>query len=458
MLVTSRVATHGPATWEGHPRCLPTPVGDAVVPATTKCPPFLRTPRLAEHDLASMNEQRTISPDTAARATSPPPATGAWRPGDPVGGRRFATVVTGRPFRLEGGGRLDHVDVAYETWGELNHDASNAVLICHALTGDSHATGRAGLGHATPGWWEGLVGPGRGVDTDRWFVVCANVLGGCQGTTGPASIEPATGQLYGRSFPVVTIRDIVRTQALLADFLGVARWNAVVGGSMGGMQALEWAIMFPKRVGSLVAIATSAAASAQQIAWSMVGRRAVMLDPGFAGGDYYGAAPGDGPHRGLALARQIAQIHYRSETAFGARFGRTLLDAIDEGQFALEQRFDVEGYLDYQGDKLVRRFDANSYLRLNKAMDLHDVGRGRGGIPAALARVASPTLVMSIPTDMLYPPHQQHELRDGLRAAGCRVGYSDIESIDGHDGFLTESGQIAPVCAAFLDSASTDLA
>lgn len=385
------------------------------------------------------------------------PVTGAWRPGDPAGARRFAPVVTGRPFHLEGGGVLHEVTVAYETWGTLDEQASNAVLVCHALTGDAHAAGRPGPGHAAEGWWDGLIGPGRAIDTDRYFVVCANVLGGCQGTTGPASIDPATGRPYGASFPVVTIRDVVRTQALLADHLGVARWHSVVGGSMGGMQALEWAVMLPDRVGSVVAIATATAASAQQIAWSMVGRRAVQADPGFAGGDYYDRPAGEGPHRGLILARQIAQIHYRSEEVFEARFGRELLDPLDAaGTFSLDQRFSVEGYLDYHGRKLVRRFDANSYLRLNKAMDLHDVGRGRGGVAAALGRVRGPALVMSIRSDMLYPPYQQEELRDGLLAAGVRCGFFEIDSPDGHDGFLIELGPIGRVLEGFLDGVWDD--
>jgi len=228
---------------------------------------------------------------------------------------------------------------------------------------------------------------------------------------------------------------------------------------MGGMQALEWAVMFPERLRSLVAIATAAAASAQQIAWSMTGRRAVELDPGFAGGDYYDHEPGDGPHRGLALARSIAQIHYRSETVFDRRFGRGLIDPLDAaGTFSLDQRFDVEGYLDYHGDKLARRFDANTYLRLNKAMDLHDLGRGRGGVEAALGRIAVPSLVMSIRSDILYPPAQQELLRDVLRAEGRRVGFYEIDSDDGHDGFLLEAAQIAPLVAGFLDGSDPSLA
>ena len=375
----------------------------------------------------------------------------------PLGRRQLTTVNSGRSFHLEGGGSLPEVVVAHETWGELDADGSNAILVCHALTGDSHAAGRAGDAHPGEGWWDGLIGPGRALDTNRYFVVCSNVLGGCQGTTGPASLDPRTGRHYGSTFPVVTIRDMVRTQALLADHLGIARWASVVGGSMGGMQALEWATMFPDRVGSVVAIATTTAGSAQQIAWSMVGRRAISGDPKFRGGDYYDAEPGDGPHQGLKLAREIAQIHYRAEAVFDQRFGRTLLDRLDGPLgFTLGQRFDVEGYLDYHGDKLVRRFDANSYLRLNKAMDLHDIGRGRGGVDAAISRIKSPALVMSISSDMLYPPYQQERLRDLLVANGSRCGFYEIDSPDGHDGFLIELQQIGSLLEGFIDAANHD--
>lgn len=386
-------------------------------------------------------------PDAPTSPRTPPPVTGAWLPGDPVGHRRFHTTE-GRGLPLEGGGLLRDVTTAYETWGELDADAGNAVLVCHALTGDSHLAGPAGRGHPAPGWWDELVGPGRALDTDRFFVVCANVLGGCQGSTGPASIDPSTGRPYGSRFPVVSIRDMVRAQARLADHLGIRRWLSVVGGSMGGMQALEWAVMFPERVRSLVAIATTAAASAQQIAWSAVGRRAVVLDPGFRGGDYYDAEPGTGPQDGLALARSIAQITYRSDEVYQDRFGRASLDPLDT--FTLAQRFDVEGYLDYHGSKLVHRFDANSYLRLNKAMDLHDLGRGRNGIAAALARISVPTLTMSVTSDALYPPRLQHELRDLLAAGGTPVEHLTIESPHGHDAFLIETDLVGPPTAEFL--------
>ncbi len=381
------------------------------------------------------------------------PATGAWRPGDPVGHRSFLTVLGAedpRRFQLEGGDHLEHVDVAYETWGTLDEAASNAVLVCHALTGDSHVAGRSGEGHPTPGWWDALVGPGRALDTDRWFVVCSNVLGGCQGTTGPASTDPRTGRPYGGAFPVVSIRDMVRVQAGLADGLGIRRWRAVVGGSMGGMQALEWAVMHPERVGGLVLASTTAEASAQQIAWSHIGRMAVQADPGFRGGDYYDAGPGDGPHRGLAVARMCAQVTYRSDEVFTERFHRTLLGRLD---FTLDPLFDVEGYLDYHGRKLARRFDANSYLRLNRAMDLHDVGRGRGGTAAALARVQAPALISAVRSDGLYPPDQQRALRDGLLAAGRVAEWVDIDSPHGHDGFLLETAQFAPHVRRFLEAA-----
>ena len=377
------------------------------------------------------------------------PASGAWRTGAPGGDRRFAMVAMGRPFVLEGGGLLREVTVAYETWGELDADGGNAVLVCHALTGDSHAAGRSGPGHPTDGWWDALIGSGRPLDTDRWFVVCANVLGGCQGTTGPSSIDPATDRPYGSSFPVVTVRDTVRTQAAVADQLGIDRWLAVVGGSMGGMQALEWGTMYPDRVRGVAAIATTAAASAWQIALSSVQRNAIVLDPGWRGGDYYDADPGDGPHMGLAVAREAAQISYRTEAVFEERFGRKQLDPLDD-RFTMWQRFDVEGYLDYHGAKLARRFDANSYLAINRAMDLHDLGRGRGGVRRALARITAPVLTLAIDSDTLYPAYQQELIHDTVVAVGGDGTHIEIASPDGHDAFLLETEAMGEALVPFL--------
>ncbi len=376
------------------------------------------------------------------------PVSGAWQPGHPVGRRQFITLADHRPFALEGGGALREVTLAYETWGSLAAGASNAVLVCHALTGDSHAAGRQGNGHATAGWWDDMIGPGKPLDTDRLFVVCMNVLGGCQGSTGPASVEPATGTPYGSRFPVVTSRDMVRAQARLADFLGIGSWLTVIGGSMGGMQVIEWAVMFPQRVRSFVSLASCMASSAWQIAFSAVGRTALALDPNWRGGDYYDAPAGEGPHRGLAIARAIAQITYRSDEVFGDRFGRDLVDPVDV--FRMWDRFQIESYLDYHGVKLVRRFDANSYLVLNKAMDLHDIGRGRGGIGAAVSRVRAPSLVVSISSDTLYPPSQQTEMRNALVAAGLRCDHHLIQSPQGHDGFLLEFDHIGPMVTEFL--------
>ncbi len=395
--------------------------------------------------------------DAAPRRRAHPstlPVSAAWRPGDPVGHRQFMRLAADRPFTLEGGGRLSDLTIAYETWGELDAAGENAVLVCHALTGDAHAAGEIGAGHATPGWWDGLIGAGRALDTDRVFVVCANVLGGCQGTTGPASAHPDDGSPYGSRFPVVSVRDIVRTQAALADHLGVRRWLTVVGGSMGGMQVLEWGVMFPERVRSLVPIATAAAATAQQIAYGAIGRKAIALDPLWRGGDYYDAAPGDGPHEGLAIARALAQITYRSDDVFTDRFGREVVGSLDG--FSMWQRFEVERYLEYHGDKLVRRFDANTYLVLSKAMDLHDVGRGRGGADAALTRIQVPTLVMGITTDTLYWPHQQLAIRDRLVANGVRCEYVEIDSPHGHDAFLLEIEQVGMAVASFIEDVEKD--
>jgi homoserine O-acetyltransferase/O-succinyltransferase len=384
-----------------------------------------------------------------------PTATGAWMPGDAPGERRFFSPDSNRPLALDGGGVLRGITLAYETWGTLDADASNAVLVCHAWTGDSHLAGPAGEGHATPGWWEGAVGPGLAIDTDRFFVVCMNVLGGCQGSTGPASIDPATGTPYGSRFPVVTIRDMVRAQRSLTDHLGIGRWHSVVGGSMGGMQALEWAITYPDRVASLVVIASCLQSSAQQIAWGAIGRRSIRLDPKWRGGDYYDAEPGDGPHEGLSIARMVAQVTFRSDDVFTDRFGRE--PARDnaalgtEQRFALWQRFEVERYLDYHGDKLVRRFDANSYLLVGKAMDLHDVARGRSGLDAALARIRVPTLAMGIWSDVLYPSYQQREIAARLDAQGTPARYVEIDSPHGHDAFLIDLDQVGAALGPFLD-------
>ena len=362
------------------------------------------------------------------------------------------TVTDGRPFALEGGGRIDDVVLAYETWGTLHADGSNGVLVCHALTGDSHAAGTIGPGHGQDGWWDDLIGPGKPVDTDRWFVVCANVLGGCQGSTGPSSFVPGTGRRYGASFPQVTIRDMVRAQRRLADRLGVGAWVTVVGGSMGGMQVLEWGAMFPDRVRSLIPIATCAAASPQQIGWSSVQRLAIAHDPRWRGGDYYDAPSGEGPWAGLALARQISQITYRTTEVFDVRFWREHYNIRQE--FDNWGRYQVESYIDHHGQKLVRRFDDNSFLVLSKAMDLHDIGRGRGGVSAALGRLTVPVLTASITSDILYPPYQQAEIHAGIKAAGGDCEYHVIDSPQGHDGFLLEADTLGPLIAHTVEKAA----
>jgi homoserine O-acetyltransferase len=382
---------------------------------------------------------------------SPLPVTGAWRPGDPPGRRRFFTFADDHPFALESGQVLRDVTIAYETWGRLDERASNAVLLCHAWTGDSHAAGRATVGHGAPGWWDDIVGPGRAIDTDRWFVVCANVLGGCQGSTGPASPHPDDGRPYGSRFPVVTIRDMVRAQARLMGHLGIEAWHAVVGGSMGGMQVLEWAITYPRRVRSIVPIATCMQATAQQIAWGAIGRRAIKLDPRWRGGDYYDAAPGDGPAEGLSVARQVAQVTFRSDNVFTDRFGRELADVTSYGDtYDLWQRFEVERYLEYHGEKLVRRFDANSYLLIGKAMDLHDVARHRGSVERAMARITVPSLAIGISSDILYPSYQQRQIHQLLTAQGTPSRYAEVDSPHGHDAFLINHDQIAGPIESFL--------
>jgi homoserine O-acetyltransferase len=367
--------------------------------------------------------------------------TGAWRHGDDPGHRRFATVLAGGGLTLEAGGRLPEVAVAYETWGRLDARAANAVLVLHALSGDSHATGPAGPGHPTAGWWDPLIGPGAAIDTDRWFVVCPNVLGGCQGTTGPASPAP-DARPWGSRFPVITIRDQVAVELALADHLGIGHWAGVVGGSMGGMRVLEWAVGAPERVRRAVVLAVGAAATAEQIALCALQNRAIRADPAFRGGDYYDAPVG--PSAGLAVARGIGQVSYRTANELQTRFGRDAQgfeDPLKGGRYA------VESYLEHHGDKLPARFDANSYIVLSEAMNHHDVGRGRGGVHAALGLVEADVTVAGIDSDRLYPVELQHELSALLPSA---PPVSVVHSDHGHDGFLLESEAIGKVIAGAL--------
>lgn len=377
-------------------------------------------------------------------AVAMPPVTGAWREGDHPGRRQFADVG---PLALEAGGRLDDVRVAFETWGELSPAGDNAVLVLHALTGDSHVAGERGPGHPTPGWWDGAIGPGRPIDTDRYFVVAPNVLGGCQGTTGPASAHPVDGRPYGSRFPFLTIRDQVAAEAALADHLGIERWALVVGGSMGGMRVLEWAVGHPGRVARVLALATCAAATGDQIAWCAPQLAAIRSDPGWADGDYYDAAPGQGPHVGLGIARRVAQVTYRSGNEINLRFGRTPQHG--ENPIGGDGRYAIESYLDHHADKLVSRFDANSYLVLTEAMNSHDVGRGRGGVAAALARVTARTVVAAVDSDRLYPVELSAQVAAGIPGAEpLRVLHSPY----GHDGFLIEAEEVGQLVADLLAS------
>ena len=370
-----------------------------------------------------------------------PPATGAWREGSDPGRRRFLALPG--PSTTEAGARLDGVRLAYETWGTLAPDAGNAVLVLHALTGDSHVTGPAGPGHPTPGWWDTLVGPGRPLDPDRWFVVAPNVLGGCQGSSGPSSTAP-DGRPWGSRWPLLTPRDAVAAEAVLADALGVRRWALVVGGSMGGMQALEWAATEPDRVERLCLLASPAMTSADQIGWASPQLAAIRADPGWHGGDYHHLPPGHGPHLGMGIARRIAHLSYRSPFELARRFGRDAQDGEDPWRGG---RYAVESYLDHHAAKLVHRFDAASYVRLTEMMNAHDVGRGRGGVEAALAGITARTLVAGISSDRLYPPEEQHRLAAGIPGSGpVRI----IESPYGHDGFLIEADAVGELVTELL--------
>ncbi|UFJ39120.1 homoserine O-acetyltransferase [Brevibacillus humidisoli] len=344
-------------------------------------------------------------------------------------------------IELESGEVLKEVEVGYETHGTYDKERGNAVLICHALTGDVHVAGD----ESQAGWWEGLVGPGMPIDTNQYYVICCNVLGGCYGTTGPASINPDTGKPYGSSFPMVSIRDMVHTQHRFLQALGIEQLYAVVGGSMGGMQVYEWAITYPTYMKMVVPIATCTRFSAIAIAYNDVGRQAIVNDPAWQGGDYY---PGPGPTSGLAVARMLGMITYRTAELFEERFGRSLQEQADSSSF--DTPFQIESYLRYQGEKLVERFDANSYLCLLKAMDTHDVGRNRGGIEHALSGIKAQVVGIGISNDLLYPLDHQREMVDVLRTYGIRADFYTIDSKYGHDGFLVEFHKMGNILAPYF--------
>ena len=381
-----------------------------------------------------------VTPAPEALAPSYPP--------DSVGlvATRLLTLGPESPLRLESGVVLAPVTIAYETYGELNAARDNAILICHALSGSAHAAGYLGTGaHEKPGWWELMIGPGKAIDTTRWFVISSNFLGSCYGTTGPTSTDPATARPWGIRFPVFTIRDMVELQRLLLDELGIERLLAVIGGSLGGMQALQWGISYPGRVTGVIPIATAAGMSAQGIAFNEVGRRAIIGDPLWQGGDY---AEGEPPAHGLSLARMIGHITYLSEEAMHRKFGRRRLAEGPDASFGRE--FEVEDYLRAQGDKFVRRFDANTYLYLTRAMDSFDLVADYGSLQNAFAACTASFLVVSFRSDWLFPPVQSQAIVQALKRSGHDVAYANLECDQGHDAFLLPGNRLGDLLSGFL--------
>jgi homoserine O-acetyltransferase len=347
------------------------------------------------------------------------------------------------PVDLLGGGRLESVDVAFETFGTLTAERDNVVLVCHALSGDSHVA-RGARADARPGWWDAMVGPGKAVDTDKYFVVCANVLGGCSGTTGPGSIDPATARPYGLRFPLVTVEDMVDLQAALLDHLGIDRVLAVIGGSMGGMQVLAWTVRFPERVTGAIPIATTWRLGAQAIAFNEVGRTAILGDQDFCAGDYVSQ-----PGHGLATARMVGHITYLSDESMREKFGRRLSER-SAPAFEFVTEFEVESYLAHQGRKFVERFDANTYLYMTKAMDYFDLSAGNSKLSDALSAVRSRVLLISFSSDWLFPTQDAREIVGALQQVGAEVSFAEIDSPYGHDAFLLEPEAQTALVAPFL--------
>lgn len=353
--------------------------------------------------------------------------------------KRFLTLFEPPgELQLEGGRRLGPITVAYETVGQLSPRADNAIFVCHALTGDAHIAGKHHPDDRKVGWWDGFVGPGKGIDTDRYFVICANTLGGCQGTTGPGSINPATGRPWGPDFPFITVADVVRVYKALVDRLGIQKLLAVVGGSLGGMQVLEWAARFPDSTRAVIALATGSKLNAQGIAFNAVGRRAIFQDPLFRDGHYYGEP--DKPRFGLALARMIAHITYLSEQSIEMKFGRKLQHSdVLAYDLRKETEFQIESYLHYQGTQFVERFDANSYLLLTRAMDYFNLEEAHGPMEQCLGRTDARFLIVSYTTDWLFPTAQSQAIVRALLKARRHVTFLELDSPFGHDAFLIDS-------------------
>ncbi|MEN9715194.1 MAG: hypothetical protein RJA35_661 [Actinomycetota bacterium] len=386
-----------------------------------------------------------ITDEMSRQLIGRPPASGAWRDGDPAGDREFAPIPG---LKLESGKSLHAFKIAFETWGTLNAEASNAVLVLHALTGDSHAVGKSSKAHPTEGWWDGIIGPGLAVDTDKFYVVAPNMLGGCQGSTGPSSLD-AKGIEYGSRFPFLTIRDQVNAQKAFSDVIGISKWHAIIGGSMGGMQSLEWGVMFPEAMTNLAVIAAPPVTTADQIALNGVQIEAIKTDPAFKDGHFYEARAGQGPHRGLALARRMALLNYRSPSELNDRFERTWQSSVNP--LGGGGRFAVESYLDFHGNKFTRRFDANSYITLVHAMNSHDIARDRVSLPQAISQIKARTLIAGIDTDRLFPISGQREIAEHLKCDVVGGGLQVISSEFGHDGFLIEKDLVGPLLTQLLE-------
>lgn len=398
-------------------------------------------------------------------ATTVPGSTRA--PGS-VGTVETRYLELSNPVALECGRELHPVRVAYETYGELSPHGDNAIMVCHALSGDAHAAGvsrvpeahgtrdgfgaleRDGRAGAALGWWEGMIGPGKAFDTDRYFVISTNILGGCRGTTGPSSTDPATGQPYGSDFPVITVADMVRTERAFLDELGIERLAAVAGGSLGGMQAFEWALLYPDRVDAVVAVASTHALHPQGLAWNAIAREAIMRDPAWQGGHYHGT--GKEPTAGMGVARMIGHVTYLSAPSLRDKFARRLQFADDIRYTVTEAEFEVESYLRHQADSFVRRFDANTYLYTSRALTYFDLARqyGEGSLTRALEGIEARTLLIAFSSDWLYPPSGSREIEDALRRLGKPVELHVIDAPYGHDCFLLEEARQTPIVRGFL--------